>query len=416
LQKCLEAFEPEMMKLESVKSSPPVSYKLLKLEALLREEPRKSGKGIVFVEQVALTVPLAMALCRGLGANIAEAMYGQMTKQDTDRTMRKLREGQIKVVVSTNALEEGIDVCDCNWVVRYDRFATTKAHIQGSGRARSQAAEIIYFENDPEEEASKAEVMAGVAKDDSLALSATERQRLQRTKQTVQGVYPFDDGQGQRIDFFNCSRIVTEWCQQVLKEEFRQEGLFPTYGGDPGARPQVRLPTPEGFEVITPEAVDTHWNGVSLQDVIDKDRLEALTKADRAKRRALFVAARFLREKQYLDDRNMANTKALELARAQCCEGPPAKKLRFTGSFDRRVEPKAGNYKGALQEFLHQLSPNSRPQDLATYKGVMEDSGWRVTLEVTTPPELATSDFFSTKKAAEQDAARRVLERLQRKQ
>ncbi|OLQ12482.1 Endoribonuclease Dicer-like 2b [Symbiodinium microadriaticum] len=451
LEKCLQVLEPDMMQMPSVKRSPQVSSKLLKLQALLQEEPRKSGKGIIFVQQVALTVPLAMALNRDAGQTIAEALYGQMTKQDTDRTMLKLREGQIKVVVSTNSLEEGIDVCDCNWVVRYDRFSTTRAHIQGSGRARSQQAEIIYFENDPDEEASKATVMANVAKDDRLKLNDDEstmarktcgghhvtsaspqssmlRERLHgpsgciggnRRKTAVPGVYPFDnDGQGQRIDFFNCQTIVMDWCQQVLKEAFRSEGLFPNYGGSEmdASRPAVRVPTPDGFQVIASEEIDEHWKGVSLQQVIDKERLDNFSKADRAKRRSLYVAACILRRRGYLDDRNIANVKATELAAAKCREGPPPKKLRFTGSFARSVEPKAGNYKGALQEFLQQLSPHAKMQDLLEYKSVMDDQGWRVTVQVTTPPEIATSDNFANKKAAEQDAAKKVLERLRQHQ
>ena len=36
------------------------------------------------------------------------------------------KDNETKVVVSTNALEEGIDVDSCSWVVRFDRFNTTK--------------------------------------------------------------------------------------------------------------------------------------------------------------------------------------------------------------------------------------------------------------------------------------------------
>jgi ERCC4-related helicase len=39
--------------------------------------------------------------------------------------------GRSPLLVSTSALEEGIDVPDCSFVIRYDLFNTTKAHIQG---------------------------------------------------------------------------------------------------------------------------------------------------------------------------------------------------------------------------------------------------------------------------------------------
>jgi ERCC4-related helicase len=65
----------------------------------------------------------------------------------------------VRILVSTNALEEGIDVSDCEFVVRYNRFSTTKSHIQGAGRARFEGAKVFYFENDPDMEQEKADML-----------------------------------------------------------------------------------------------------------------------------------------------------------------------------------------------------------------------------------------------------------------
>ena len=46
----------------------------------------------------------------------------------------------VRVLVSANAVEEGIDVSDCEFVVRFNPIQTTKSHIQGSGRARLAGA------------------------------------------------------------------------------------------------------------------------------------------------------------------------------------------------------------------------------------------------------------------------------------
>ena len=60
---------------------------------------------------------------------------------------RKL--GKLEVLVSAAALEEGVDVAECGFVVRDTYVATTKTHVQGSGRARRPDSVVYYFENDP---------------------------------------------------------------------------------------------------------------------------------------------------------------------------------------------------------------------------------------------------------------------------
>ena len=68
----------------------------------------------------------------------------------------KFKQGEVRVVVATSSLEEGIDVAACKVVVRFDYFASVRSHIQGSGRARHPNAKIFYFEQEPDVEEDKA--------------------------------------------------------------------------------------------------------------------------------------------------------------------------------------------------------------------------------------------------------------------
>ena len=57
-----------------------------------------------------------------------------------------------QVLVCTSALEEGIDVSLCEFVVRFSEVHTTKSFIQGSGRARKKHSMVYAFMNDVDHE------------------------------------------------------------------------------------------------------------------------------------------------------------------------------------------------------------------------------------------------------------------------
>ena len=71
-----------------------------------------------------------------------------MLESERARNLEKFRSG-CRVLVATSSLEEGLDIPSCRFVVRYDYFNSAKSHVQGSGRARQEKAEVFYFENQP---------------------------------------------------------------------------------------------------------------------------------------------------------------------------------------------------------------------------------------------------------------------------
>ena len=138
-------------------------------------------KGIIFVEQVALTMPLAHLLNRDLRereiVTAAKGCSGTSSMSDSDRriALEDFKRSRVQLLVCTSALEEGIDVSSCEFVVRFSKMNTTKSFIQGSGRARKAQSVVFAFMNDVEFEQMQADRLDVAAKDQSLQLTTTER-------------------------------------------------------------------------------------------------------------------------------------------------------------------------------------------------------------------------------------------------
>ncbi|XP_048779866.2 antiviral innate immune response receptor RIG-I-like isoform X2 [Ostrea edulis] len=61
-----------------------------------------------------------------------------MTRYEQMDALELFREGQFKIIVATTIAEEGLDVKECNLVVRYDYAGTPIALVQARGRGRAE--------------------------------------------------------------------------------------------------------------------------------------------------------------------------------------------------------------------------------------------------------------------------------------
>ena len=301
------------------------SSKLETLVALLREifqNNEDAFRGIVFVEQVCLVSALAKMLndefnpihCFG-----AVAGSGYQAERDRQDQLEKFKCGELKALVSTAALEEGIDVSECGFVIRYTSIATTKAHIQGSGRARHRNAVIYYFDNNPTVEQAREADLNSVAmnKDISLIASELEAAALSMTfSASVRHPYPFptsdaistDRVEGQ-VNVFNCKQIFNTYCSMSLRTTVPPKKHLYNYCNKPGEQKvlaSIRYPTPEGWMVMSSEGYREFWQDEST-------RIKLFASSTRSKRsdqeEMCFVYAIVvtLREVGYLDERNLPN-------------------------------------------------------------------------------------------------------------
>merc|ERR1712072_653732 len=118
---------------------------------------------------------------------------GSMCDSQREKELLGFRQGSLQMLVSTACLEEGLNVPDCAFVVRFDKFDTSKSYIQGSGRARLENAEVYYLCNDPALEQERAEQMLDVASSTECGLTEEERaeSHAQLAARQVPGVHPF---------------------------------------------------------------------------------------------------------------------------------------------------------------------------------------------------------------------------------
>ena len=145
----------------SLQEDSSLSNKVWRLIAFLREESNPKFRGLVFVQTRATVVILSHILslhpwtreafdtATFVGASYIvdrKASIGDLTDlREQKDTLEDLRSGRKNLVVTTNALEEGIDVSACNTVVCYEEPKNLKSFIQRRGRARQSLAKYIIF-------------------------------------------------------------------------------------------------------------------------------------------------------------------------------------------------------------------------------------------------------------------------------
>ncbi|KAL6717483.1 Dicer-like protein 2 [Lecanora helva] len=145
-------------------SCPCVSPKVEILIDFLRQEDSQDFSGLIFVQTRAEVAVLSHLLSEHIpsfdistfigassfaGRKSALSELADVKNQKT--TLDDLRHGRKNLIVTTNALEEGIDVSRCKLVICFDRPPNLKSFIQRRGRARkSDSKYIIMFGEEDE--------------------------------------------------------------------------------------------------------------------------------------------------------------------------------------------------------------------------------------------------------------------------
>mmetsp|Transcript_42671 Transcript_42671/g.106197 ORF Transcript_42671/g.106197 Transcript_42671/m.106197 type:complete len:664 (+) Transcript_42671:665-2656(+) len=372
-----------------------------------------SFRGLVFVEQTVLTFPIAELMSFGFkeaglqkGVGIVSGQCTQ-TAQSRNKAVSAFADGELHVLVTTSALEEGIDVPECAFVIRFSKFETVKSHIQADGRARRADAEYYYFENDPEDARAKANEMQRVAKDHTLAVDLTDMsQRM--NQRSVSGRYPYGaEGTG-LVTIHNCHTILLEYCSKTMRQSINLDVLC-TYkdesvnaGLTSKSMDSVRFPSPAGWISVGLDEVVTFWRDVNVLSLSSNP-----SSIESERRRFIYTAVVRMREVGYLDDHNQPSDCALLGTRAAVEAIPQVEpqthiRPRYPSSIvsdhsttklshqqetagyeqELAVSPASFSSTRRVPTPLSQpQSPASSPQTLHNFKGLLNEEAlrrWRV--------------------------------------
>lgn len=101
-------------------------------------------KAIIFSSTQRQTEQIADKLSDG-GRITAAALHGGMNQQQRTRTMKKIRNGDIKVIVATDVMSRGIDIPEVSHVINFDLPKTLDDYVHRIGRTGRAGAKGKAF-------------------------------------------------------------------------------------------------------------------------------------------------------------------------------------------------------------------------------------------------------------------------------
>lgn len=151
-----DLFEKNIPYLESVSKDPSnCNPKLVKLEDMLvrKFSAEPDSRAMIFVRTKVMASALVQWMLRrpqlkpmnplkitGAGES---AEQGGMTKVQQVDVIKGFGEGKNRILVATSVAEEGLDIQECNMVIRYSYSSNEIAMMQARGRARAENSKFV---------------------------------------------------------------------------------------------------------------------------------------------------------------------------------------------------------------------------------------------------------------------------------
>ncbi|KAI9563248.1 hypothetical protein GHT06_010706 [Daphnia sinensis] len=155
----------------------------------------------------------------------------QILNMKQKEIMREFREGRCNLVVATSVLEEGIDIPECNLIIRFDKLRTYCDYVQTKGRARSVRAFycILVSRSDTNK------LLDDLAQFHSIEQQLVATSNIEEDKdaildnmfgQIMEPYQPFGE-EGPRVTLQSSISLVNRYCSQLVSHG--PSVLFPTW-------------------------------------------------------------------------------------------------------------------------------------------------------------------------------------------
>lgn len=239
----------------------------------------------------------------------------------------KFRKGDLNCLFATSVAEEGLDVPDCNLIIRFDMYATMIQYVQSRGRARNQNSKFIHMlekgnsiHNETVNEVRYAELSMRAYCD-----RLPEDRKLQGNSDTVEALLErernmevrVDPVSGAKLTYGNALNVLATFVSAIPSEGHEMQ--HPTYVVSPRGQRYI-------CEVVLP-------GNSPLRSKIGKIH----TKKTLAKRSAAFEACIELRKKAYINENLMpVYQRKLPAMRSALL----AVDMRKTNQYDMRIKPR----------------------------------------------------------------------------
>ncbi|KAJ5726658.1 uncharacterized protein N7483_008015 [Penicillium malachiteum] len=134
-------------------------------------------------------------------------------------TLSKFKMGELNLIITTSALEEGIDIPACNTVISFDRPKNITSFIQRRGRARQEKSNFIVFTDGERDERDLIQLMKcgddmkKIYQDHTRFISNTSRQAEPYMTLEVKST-------GSRLGMLDAVSHLNMFCAKVLKQPY----------------------------------------------------------------------------------------------------------------------------------------------------------------------------------------------------
>ncbi|KAJ5814097.1 ATP-dependent helicase dcl2-2 [Penicillium pulvis] len=136
-----------------------------------------------------------------------------------EETLAKFRMRALDLIITTNVMEEGIDIPACNTVISFDRPRSIRSFVQRRGRARQGKSTFIIF---PDDEQDEEELKKLIEAEDGLEKAYRDDTRAVSNLPCEAESYPslVVERTGAQLGMLDSASHLNIFCAKILKQPY----------------------------------------------------------------------------------------------------------------------------------------------------------------------------------------------------